>query len=40
VQFDVECVQLGAESRLALTQLRGAGAEFIEGDQLFLVAVD
>jgi len=40
VQLGVERVQLGAEGRLALAQFRGAGAELLERDQLFLVAVD
>jgi hypothetical protein len=40
VQLGVERVQLGAQGRLALAQLGGAGAEFLERDQLFLVAVD
>ena len=40
MQLGVERVQLGAEGRLALAQLGHAGAEFLERDQLFLVAVD
>ena len=40
MQLGLEGVQLGAEGRLALAQLRGAGAEFFERDQFFLVAVD
>jgi hypothetical protein len=40
VQLGVENVELRAEGRFALAQLGGAGAEFLERDQLFLVAVD
>jgi hypothetical protein len=40
VQLGVENVQLCAEGRFALAQLGGAGAELLERDQLFLVAVD
>jgi len=40
VQLGIESVQLGAECRLALAQLGHAGAELLERDQLFLVAVD
>ena len=40
VQLGVEHVELGAERRFALAQLGHAGAELLERDQLFLVAVD
>lgn len=39
VQFGVERVQLGLQGGLALAQLRAASAEFLERDQLLLVAV-
>ena len=40
VQLGVESVQLGAQGRLAPAQFGHAGAEFLERDQLLLVAVD
>ena len=40
MQLGVERVQVRAEGRFALAQLGGAGAELVERDQLFLVAVD
>ena len=40
VELGVERVQLGAQRRFALAQLGAARAELVEGDQLFLVAVD
>jgi hypothetical protein len=40
VQFGVERVQLRVQRGLALAELRGACAEFIEGDELLLVAVE
>jgi len=40
VQFGVEGVQLCAQRRLTSAELRHAGAEFLERDQLLLVAVD
>ncbi len=40
VQLGVERVQLRLENGFALAQLRGAGAELVERDQLFLVAVE
>jgi hypothetical protein len=40
VQLGVERVQLGAQRRLAPAQFWHAGAELLERDQLFLVAVD
>jgi hypothetical protein len=40
VQLGVERVQFGAQRRFALAQLGHAGAELLERDQLFLVAVD
>jgi hypothetical protein len=39
VQLGVECVQLGLQGGLALAQFGRAGAQFVERDQLFLVAV-
>jgi hypothetical protein len=40
VQLSIEGVQLGAQGRLAPTQFGHSGAEFLERDQLLLVAVD
>ena len=40
VELGVERVELGAEGRFALAELGHAGAEFLERDELFLVAVD
>jgi hypothetical protein len=40
VQLGVERVQLGTERRLASAEVGHAGAELLERDQLFLVAVD
>jgi hypothetical protein len=39
-QFGIESIELGAERCFASAQLRHAGAELLERDQLFLVAVD
>ena len=39
VQIGVEGVQFGAQCRLAPTELGHTGSEFLEGDQLLLVAV-
>src|SRR5204863_5556615 len=40
VQLGVECGELGLEGALALAQLGGAGAEFLERDELLLIAVE
>jgi hypothetical protein len=40
VQLGVEAVELGLERALALAHRRGAGAELIERDQLFLIGLD
>ena len=40
VQLAVQRVELGAQRRLTATQFGHAGAEFLERDQLLLVAVD
>ena len=40
MQVGVEGVQFGAQCRLTPTQFGHAGTEFLERDQLFLVAVD
>ena len=40
MQVGVEGVQLGAEGRLTPAKFGHAGAEFLERDQLLLVAVD
>jgi len=39
VQLGVQRVQLGVQRGLALAELRGAGAQLVESNQLFLVAI-
>jgi hypothetical protein len=40
VQLGVECVELRLDRGLAFAQLGGAGAELVDRDELFLVAVE